>query len=125
GSELRTRLSSLADAGAGEAIKLVELPFAEADHVYHLFVVRSANRDALRAHLEQQGVASAIHYPSPIHRTEAYAHLGLVPGSLPVSERLSEQICSLPLFPGMTDDELSQVSQAMLSFAKASTAAQR
>lgn len=125
GSELRARLGGLADAGAGEPIELVELPFAEADHVYHLFVVRSANRDALRAHLEQQGVASAIHYPTPIHRTEAYAHLGLGPGSLPVSERLSEQICSLPLFPAMSDDELDQVSQAMLSFAKDGAVAQR
>jgi dTDP-3-amino-3,4,6-trideoxy-alpha-D-glucose transaminase len=125
GTELRSRLGALADAPAGEAIELVELPFAQADHVYHLFVVRSANRDALRAHLEEQGVASAIHYPSPIHRTEAYAHLGLGPGSLPVSERLSEQICSLPLFPGMTEEELSHVSDAMLNFAKVGIAAQR
>ncbi|HXC45047.1 MAG TPA: DegT/DnrJ/EryC1/StrS family aminotransferase [Solirubrobacteraceae bacterium] len=125
GAELRSRLAGLADAPADEAIELVELPFAQADHVYHLFVVRSANRDALRAHLEEQGVASAIHYPSPIHRTEAYAHLGLAPGSLPVSERLSEQICSLPLFPGMTEQELSHVSDAMLSFAKVGIAAQR
>jgi dTDP-3-amino-3,4,6-trideoxy-alpha-D-glucose transaminase len=125
GAELRSRLGGLAEAPAGEAIELLELPFAQADHVYHLFVVRSANRDALRAHLEEQGVASAIHYPSPIHRTEAYAHLGLGPGSLPVSERLSEQICSLPLFPGMTEEELSNVSNAMLSFAKVGIAAQR
>jgi dTDP-3-amino-3,4,6-trideoxy-alpha-D-glucose transaminase len=125
GSELRSRLSGLVDAGAGEAIELVELPFPEADAVYHLFVVRSSNRDALRAHLEQRGVASAIHYPTPIHRTEAYADLGMGPGSLPVSERHSEQICSLPLFPAMSDEELDRVSDAVLSFAKDGALARR
>lgn len=96
----------------------MELPFAEADHVYHLFVVRTGRRDELRAHLEACGVASAIHYPSPIHLTDAYAHLGLGPGSLPVSEWLSARICSLPLFPGMTEAELTQVAAAVLMFAK-------
>jgi dTDP-3-amino-3,4,6-trideoxy-alpha-D-glucose transaminase len=117
GSELRAKLGGLQTEGAKDsAIELVELPFAEADHVYHLFVVRTERRDQLRAHLQECGVASAIHYPSPIHLTEAYAHLGLGPGSLPVSERLSERICSLPIFPGMTDAELERVADAVLSF---------
>ena len=63
-------------------------------------------------------VASAVHYPTPIHLTEAYAGLGLGPGSLPVSERLAEQICSLPLFPEMTEAELQRVSTAVLEFAQ-------
>jgi dTDP-3-amino-3,4,6-trideoxy-alpha-D-glucose transaminase len=126
GSELRARLGALAEKGPSEdAIELVEPPFAQADHVYHLFVLRCDRRDALRAHLEQQGVASAIHYPTPIHRTEAYAHLGLGAGSLPVSERHAERICSVPLFPGMSDAELDQVSEAILSFAKDDDTAQR
>jgi dTDP-3-amino-3,4,6-trideoxy-alpha-D-glucose transaminase len=119
GSELRARLNASQTLDAGDnAIELVELPFAEADHVYHLFVVRTGRRDELRAHLEACGVASAIHYPSPIHLTDAYAHLGLGPGSLPVSEWLSARICSLPLFPGMTEAELTQVAAAVLMFAK-------
>jgi dTDP-3-amino-3,4,6-trideoxy-alpha-D-glucose transaminase len=97
----------------------VELPFSEADHVYHLFVVRTRAREALRAHLLARGVASAVHYPTPIHLTEAYAHLGLGPGSLPVSEALAQRICSLPLFPGMREGELEQVVEATLSFAEA------
>ncbi len=114
GAALRRRLCD------GEAIDLPATgPERIADHVYHLFVVRCAQRDALRAHLAGRGVASAIHYPTPIHLTEAYAHLGLPAGSLPVSEMLAEQICSLPLFPGMTDEELRQVAQAALAFAKA------
>jgi len=103
--------------GAGTTmIDPVSAPFAGADHVYHLFVVRAEARDALRTHLSQWGVASAIHYPTPIHLTDAYAHLGLGPGSLPVSEDLSRQICSLPLFPSMTDAESEQVSAAVLAF---------
>jgi dTDP-3-amino-3,4,6-trideoxy-alpha-D-glucose transaminase len=102
----------------GRAVDPVRLPFAEADHVYHLFVVRCAERDALREHLTQEGVANAIHYPVPIHRTGAYADLGLDAGSLPVSEALAGQICSLPIFPGMTQAELEQVANAVHSFTK-------
>jgi dTDP-3-amino-3,4,6-trideoxy-alpha-D-glucose transaminase len=117
-NEERRRLGSALRELLG-SVELVELPFSQADHVYHLFVVRSRAREALRAHLASRGVASAVHYPTPIHLTEAYAHLGLGPGSLPVSEALAQRICSLPLFPGMREGELEQVAEATLSFAEA------
>ncbi|HEY0517436.1 MAG TPA: DegT/DnrJ/EryC1/StrS family aminotransferase [Solirubrobacteraceae bacterium] len=121
GAALRERLSS----ARASALDPVRLPFEQADHVYHLFVVRSSERDALREHLEREGVASAIHYPQAIHRTEAYAHLGYAERSLPVSERLTGMICSLPLFPGMTEQELDRVAAAALSFPQVVTAASR
>jgi len=68
GAALREQLNS---APGGQAIEVTGLPFAEADHVYHLFVVRTERRDELREHLSQCGVASAVHYPTPIHLTEA------------------------------------------------------
>ncbi len=113
-----------ADADAC-AVDPVRLPFGQADHVYHLFVVRCKQREELRAHLTERGIASAVHYPTPIHLTEAYAHLGMGEGSLPVSEELSGKICSLPIFPGMTEAEVERVAQAVLSFTQDESVVQR
>jgi dTDP-3-amino-3,4,6-trideoxy-alpha-D-glucose transaminase len=121
GAALRERLGALPTKGADKPAHLVDpvgLPFAQADHVYHLFVVRCEARDALRQHLADRGVATGIHYPVPIHRTAAYAELGMGPQSLPVSESLAERICSLPIFPGMTAAELEQVVEAVGTFAQ-------
>jgi dTDP-4-amino-4,6-dideoxygalactose transaminase len=133
GSELHARLANAGagtgtGAGAGSsgavagaeggprAVDPVQAPPPHGDDVHHLFVVRCAEREELREHLAQAGVASAIHYPVPIHRTGAYAGLGLGPGSLPVSEALAEQICSLPIFPGMSAPQLEQVVSAVERF---------
>jgi dTDP-4-amino-4,6-dideoxygalactose transaminase len=103
-------------AGA-DTVEPVALPFPGADHVYHLFVVRCETRDALREQLAREGVASAVHYPIPIHRTDAYAHGRKAP-SLPVSEALAQRVCSLPIFPGMRDAEIEQVANAVIRFAQ-------
>lgn len=97
----------------------VTLPSAAApagDHVFHLYVVRSAERDALRAHLDARGVASAIHYPTPVHLQPAYSQLGMGPGSLPVAERLAVESCSLPIFPAIEDWHISETVAAVESF---------
>jgi dTDP-3-amino-3,4,6-trideoxy-alpha-D-glucose transaminase len=108
----RVRAAQLTDRLAGTGLELPVVPEG-GDHVFHLFVVRAGDRDALRERLAEQGVASAIHYPTPIHRTEAYAHLGLGPGSLPAAERRAGTICSLPFWPGMDDDDLDRVVEAI------------
>lgn len=114
-NEDRRRLGAALRAGLqGTGVELPAPAFEGADHVYHLFIVRSAQRDALRAHLERHGVSSAVHYPFPIHRTEAYGPLP--EGSLPVAERLAREICTLPLFPTMSDDEVGRVVAAVESF---------
>ncbi|MCW3023861.1 MAG: DegT/DnrJ/EryC1/StrS family aminotransferase [Conexibacter sp.] len=111
----RRRLgAALADGLAGTSVELPAPAFDGADHVYHLFVVRSGHRDALRAHLERHGVSTAVHYPFPIHRTEAYG--ALPEGTLPGAERLAREICTLPLFPTMTDHEVAQIVAAVRSF---------
>jgi len=86
------------------------------DHVYHLFVVRSPERNALREHLEAAGVSNAIHYPTPIHLQPAYADLGLGVGSLPVAERLAVESCSLPIFPVISAAEIERIAAAIASF---------
>jgi dTDP-3-amino-3,4,6-trideoxy-alpha-D-glucose transaminase len=113
----RRRLGAALRAGlAGTSVALPSPAFAGADHVYHLFVVRSAHRDALRAHLEGRGVSTAVHYPFPIHRTEAYAPAQGEVVALPAAERLSREICTLPLFPTMSDEDVAQVVDAIGTF---------
>ena len=123
GAAMRAALAAALDGDA--TIELTRLPFADADQVHHLFVVRTPERDALRAHLAERHIASAVHYPSPIHLTDAYAELGLRPGSLPASERLAETMCTLPLFPTMSSDEVDRVVDGVVSFAKESAAGRR
>ena len=113
----RRRIGAALRGGlAGTSVELPDAAGPDGDHVYHLFIVRTKQREALRAFLDERGVSSAVHYPFPIHRTEAYAELGLGAGSLPVAERLAEEICTLPLFPSMSDGEITQVIEAIHDF---------
>jgi dTDP-3-amino-3,4,6-trideoxy-alpha-D-glucose transaminase len=93
----------------------VVLP-AEAEgrkHCWHLFVVLASDRDTFRTRLRERGVETLVHYPEPIHRQAAYEHLPRV--EVPVSERLCEQVVSLPLYPELTDAEAEQVVEAVLA----------
>jgi dTDP-3-amino-3,4,6-trideoxy-alpha-D-glucose transaminase len=109
----RRAAAELRRALQGTCVKTPAGPVDGGDHVYHLFVVQTADRDLLRAHLTANGIASAVHYPVPVHRTEAYAQLGYGPGSLPVAEEMAEQVCSLPIFPGIDDDQISAIAAAV------------
>jgi dTDP-4-amino-4,6-dideoxygalactose transaminase len=91
-------------------------PAGDGDHVFHLFVVRSARREALREHLDAAGISCAIHYPTPIHLQPAYADLGLEPGSLPTAERLATEICSLPVFPAIEPRQIERIAAAVAGF---------
>jgi dTDP-3-amino-3,4,6-trideoxy-alpha-D-glucose transaminase len=113
----RRRIGATLRAGLeGSSVGLPGRACEDADHVYHLFVVRTDDRHGLREHLTAQGVSTAVHYPLAIHRTAAYAELGFAAGSLPVAERLADEICTLPLFPGMSEDEIARVIQAVMTF---------
>jgi dTDP-4-amino-4,6-dideoxygalactose transaminase len=89
---------------------------AWADPAWHLFVVRTPDRDALQAHLAAAGVGTLIHYPIPPHRQQAYAGLGLEEGSLPISEAIHREVLSLPMGPHLTDEQVEVVIDAVLSF---------
>ncbi len=92
---------------------------AYSTHVYHLFMVETAYRDALREHLNLAGIQTGIHYPKPIHLHPAYADLGYKKGDFPRSERLSNRILSLPMFSELTEDQIQKVALVVQSFFKA------
>jgi dTDP-4-amino-4,6-dideoxygalactose transaminase len=95
----------------------IALPRAQPDceSVYHLFVVRTALRDRLKAHLQEQGVIAGIHYPVPCHHHPAYrARFGAV--SLPVTEQIVGEILSLPMYPELTDDQVERVIDGVRGF---------
>lgn len=87
-----------------------------ATHVYHLYVIRTDKRDALQAHLSENGIGTLIHYPIPPHLQHAYAHLGYKAGDFPIAETISNTCLSLPLWPGMTRDQVSIVSSVIQKF---------
>lgn len=115
-TEARRRLAAMYQERLAEAP--VEVPARPRmrdalDHVFHIFAIELEDRDAARARLHERGVRTVIHYPTPIHRQPAFAWLGLGPGSLPHSERLSQRLLSLPLFPEMTEAQLDRVVSAL------------
>jgi dTDP-4-amino-4,6-dideoxygalactose transaminase len=79
------------------------------DHVYHLFVVRTSQRDALRKHLEARGIGSGLHYPVPLHRQPCLSHLNLNRASFPVADQFANECLSLPLYVGMNDAQVDAV----------------
>lgn len=87
-----------------------------AEPVWHLYVVRHPERDALAAHLNAQGIGTVIHYPTPPHRQPAYASLNQGEGSFPISEQLHREVLSLPIGPMLRDDEVDQVIDAVRRF---------
>jgi dTDP-4-amino-4,6-dideoxygalactose transaminase len=108
--------AALGEALAGTAVAPPVPTAADGDHVFHLFVVRTPVRHALRGHLNEAGIAHAIHYPRPIHLQPAYASLGLIAGSLPVAERLAGESCSLPIFPSISEQEIDRIATVVGEF---------
>ena len=79
-------------------------------HVYHLFVIRSQNRDALQAHLNERGVGTAIHYPNPVHLQPFYSNGTDRRGEFPIAEKICNEILSLPMFPELTEEQVEVVA---------------
>ena len=98
-------------------VVLPQLPAEPRSHVWHLFVVSTPQRASLMGHLESAGIEVLIHYPRAIHRQEAYASSAASRATLPVSERLQDQVLSLPISPVMSDAQVSRVIYALNSWA--------
>ena len=79
---------------------------------WHLYVVRSKARDALRSRLDAQGIGSLIHYPLPPHLQGAYRSMGAPRGRYPIAEALADEVLSLPMGPHLSDDDVARVIDA-------------
>ncbi len=97
---------------------IVQTPVEEEGrkHVYHLYVIQSDHRDELQEYLLEKGVGTLIHYPNPAHLQKAYGFLGYKPGALPQTEKVVKRILSLPMHPGVTDEQVDIVIDAIGNF---------
>jgi dTDP-4-amino-4,6-dideoxygalactose transaminase len=84
--------------------------------VYHLYVIRSSDRDGLMSYLTRSGIGTGIHYPVPLHLQKAYAALGYIAGDFPVAESVAAEIVSLPMFPHLTDLQQVRVADEIRTF---------
>jgi len=87
-------------------------------HSYHLYVIRAKQRDALRIYLEQKGIETLIHYPTPLPFLPAYQYLGHPPSDFPVAYLLQQEILSLPMYPELTEEMIAYVADHIKSFYK-------
>jgi len=87
-----------------------------AETVYHLYVIRAEDRDGLRAHLHDKGIATGIHYPIPIHLQPAYRDLGYEKGSFPVTEEYAGQVLSLPMYGELDTEQIRYVAEMIHTF---------
>ena len=95
-------------------IILPENPESEAEHVWHVFIIRTAEREKLQNYLTENGVQTLIHYPIPPHKQEAYKEWNNL--SFPISEKIHEEVLSLPISPVMSDDEVTEIIQVINKF---------
>lgn len=98
---------------------LIKLPLPSDDiytHIYHVFAVRCPKRNDLEKYLTEKGIATVKHYPIPMHLQKAYEDLHIPAGSLPVAEEISSTILSLPMYYGMTDEQINIVIDALNGF---------
>jgi len=104
----RTAADRYRELGLGELVELPDVP-ADTLPIYHLYVVRTAERERLKAALQEQGVAATVYYGRPQHLQPVFTHLGYGEGSLPETERAAREALALPMFPTITAEQQEEV----------------
>lgn len=112
----RRRIAARYQAGITNPAVVLPTVAVNCEHVYHIFAVRCKVRDDLEAHLNALGIGTNKHYPTPIHLQGAYRELGLDRGALPIAEEISATELSLPMYYGMTEEQVQAVIDAVNSF---------
>ena len=97
-----------------DVVAPVEMPGTH--HVYHQYVVRVPRRDAVREHLQKNGIGSAVYYPRPLHLQECFRDLGYQEGAFPVAEQACREVLALPVFPELTDGQIQRVADTLLAY---------
>jgi len=108
----RERAAAYRAALAGAGVTVPKEP-SYSRHVYHLYVVRTDDRDGLQAGLTLRGIQTGLHYPIPVHLQEAHRDLGYVRGQFPNAEAAADDVLSLPMFPELTDGQIAEVASAV------------
>ena len=104
---------------AGITNPLIKLPLATSvdyEHIYHVFVIRCDRRDELEKYLKDNGIGTVKHYPVPMHLQKAYEDLNIKEGELPIAEEISKTVLSIPMYYGMTDEEVVYVINIINNF---------
>jgi dTDP-4-amino-4,6-dideoxygalactose transaminase len=100
------------------SVKGLELPAVQFQnrHIFHQYVIRVPERDRLRQYLAEEGIGTDIYYPVPLHLQECYSFLKYRRGDLPVSEKASEEVLALPIYPELTEDHQNAVVNRIEAF---------
>ena len=118
--EAAARYHQLLSAWASSLVVPYEPAWARA--VYHLYVIRTDDRDGVREQLSQSGIGTGIHYPIPLHLQKAYSNLGYKSGDFPNAEKACSEILSLPMFPTISPQQQSEIVETLLSVSEATAA---
>ena len=105
----------ISESGLNKYVRVPVEP-AYTRHVYNQFTIRVADRDALRSHMSSRGIPTEVYYPSPLHLQPAFSYLGYRAGAFPESERASQEVVSLPIYPELTAEMLRAVVQSVADF---------
>lgn len=101
-------------AGLPQVVTPCEMPYAK--HVYHLYVIRTSQRDILKEYLQTKGISTGLHYPIPLHLQQVFSELGYKEGRFPVAEQVSREVLSLPMYPELTEEQIKYVCDAIRDF---------
>jgi dTDP-4-amino-4,6-dideoxygalactose transaminase len=91
--------------------------------VYHLYVIRTGDRDGMMEHLKKAAIGTGIHYPIPLHLQKAYAAMNYRRGDFPVAERITQEIVSLPMYPQLKAEQQARVVDEIVAFAEMTSTA--
>jgi dTDP-4-amino-4,6-dideoxygalactose transaminase len=113
-TERRREIAGVYSEGLADSGLVLPIVPEWAEPVWHLYVVRSDERDSMRQRLDKMGIGTLIHYPIPPHLQAAYAHLGIAPGCLPVAEQLANEVLSLPMGPHLAIGDAAEVVAVLM-----------